>query len=265
MHMKLKIGGASAIAVIGLLASHPALAQEVEEEPRQTRVALGVQLVPSYPGSDDVSFRPLVDLARKRGDRPFEFKALDESFGFSVLRVEGLSVGPAINFVSSRSGSDVGADLPKIGFTVEAGAFAQYSLSKNVRVRAEVRRGLGGHDAWIGNLGADYIARKGDDWLFSVGPRVTIASERYQNAYFSVAPEDSVASGLPAYSAAGGVQSAGAIVGYLRRLSPRWGIHSFAKYDRLLGDAADSPIVRRFGSRDQISGGVALSYTFGPR
>ena len=36
----------------------------------------------------------------------------------------------------------------------------------------------------------------------------------------------------------------------------------YAKYDRLLNDAADSPVVRRFGSRDQLSGGAALTYTF---
>ena len=31
-------------------------------------------------------------------------------------------------------------------------------------------------------------------------------------------------------------------------------------YDRLIRDAADSPIVRQLGSRDQFSGGIALTY-----
>jgi outer membrane protein len=59
------------------------------------------------------------------------------------------------------------------------------------------------------------------------------------------------------------VQAVGVTAGYLRQLTPRWGIYSYAKYDRLVGDAADSPIVRQFGSRDQFSGGLALTYTFG--
>ncbi len=36
----------------------------------------------------------------------------------------------------------------------------------------------------------------------------------------------------------------------------------FARYERLLGDAARSPIVRELGSRNQLSGGIGLSYTF---
>jgi outer membrane protein len=37
----------------------------------------------------------------------------------------------------------------------------------------------------------------------------------------------------------------------------------YARYERLVGDAADSPIIRSsFGSRDQVSAGVGLSYSF---
>ena len=59
------------------------------------------------------------------------------------------------------------------------------------------------------------------------------------------------------------ISAVGAAAGYIKQLTPRWGIYSYARYDRLVGDAAASPIVRRFGSRDQISGGLALTYTFG--
>ena len=56
---------------------------------------------------------------------------------------------------------------------------------------------------------------------------------------------------------------AGATTSVLRQLSDRWGVFGYAKYDRLLSDAADSPVTRRFGSRDQFSGGAGVSYTFG--
>lgn len=248
--------------ILASLISMPALAQE-SQEPRKVRIALGAQAVPSYPGADNFSIRPLFDISMARGDDLYEFEAPDESFGFPLVRTGDLSFGPALNLEGSRTADDVGTALPKVGFTVEAGVFAQYSLSDDFRLRGEVRRGLGGHEGWIGNFGADYVARQGDDWLLSVGPRVTFVDDNYASAYFSVAPEDSAASGLPAYSAGGGVHSAGATVGYLRQLTPRWGIYSYAKYDRLVGDAADSPIVRQYGSRDQLSGGLALSYTFG--
>ena len=43
--------------------------------------------------------------------------------------------------------------------------------------------------------GADFVARDGDNWLFSIGPRVTWSSNRYQDAWFGVAPLDAGATG----------------------------------------------------------------------
>lgn len=252
------------IAGSALVCAFPAHAQDADE-PRRTRVGLGVQLVPSFPGSDRVSARPLIDVSRARGNRPFEFEAPDESFGFPVLRSGSLSFGPAINLEGGRDAEDVGAELPKVGFTVEAGAFAQYALSEQFRLRGELRKGLGGHRGLIANVGADVVARKNDAWQFSIGPRLTFADDKYQSAYFSVAPEASAASGLPVYIAEEGLQSVGATAGYLQQLAGRWGFSSYVKYDRLVGDAADSPIVRQLGSRNQFSGGIALNYTFGGR
>jgi MipA family protein len=252
----------SLAVVVAVCGPAAAFAEEVKE-PARTRVALGVQLVPSFPGSDKFSLRPLIDVARRRGEAEYEFEAPDESFGFSILRSGGFSVGPAIAIEGSRTAKEVGADLPKVGLTVEVGGFARYTFSKNVRVFGEVRKGLGGHEGLISTVGADYVSRKGNEWLLSLGPRITFADKRYHRAYLSVLPKDASNSGLAAYSAGGGISAVGAAAGYIKQLTPRWGIYSYAKYDRLVGDAAASPIVRRFGSKDQISGGVALTYTFG--
>jgi outer membrane protein len=46
------------------------------------------------------------------------------------------------------------------------------------------------------------------------------------------------------------------------QLNSRWGLFGFARYERLMGDAARSPIVRELGSRNQLSGGIGLNYTF---
>ena len=71
------------------------------------------------------------------------------------------------------------------------------------------------------------------------------------------------ATGLPALRAGGGVGAIGATAGALPQLSRHWGLYGYARYDRLVGDPLRSPPPRRFGARDQLSGGLALSYTFG--
>jgi MipA family protein len=255
------------LLLAGWSASAAAQEEEQEEtetkEPRRIRVGVGAQFVPSYPGADDHSLRPLVDVSMTRGSKPFDFEAPDESFGPSLIRTGGLEIGPALNFEGSRTAKDVGADLDKVPFTFEAGAFVEYEFSPKFRFRVEGRKGLGGHDGWTGQAGADFVARNGDDWLFSVGPRVTWSDSRYHRAYFGVTAPESVRTGLAVYRPGGGIQAVGATAGFLTQLSKRFGLYSYAKYDRLVGDAADSPVVRSFGSRDQISGGLALTYTFG--
>jgi outer membrane scaffolding protein for murein synthesis (MipA/OmpV family) len=250
------------VAASALLAS-PAAAQDEEEGARRTRVALGAQLVPSYPGSDDHDVIPFFDLATARGDEPFAFEAADESFGFSLFNKDGLGIGVAANLEGKRSAKDVGAPLDTVKTTFEAGAFLQYQFSENFRARTEVRRGIGGHDGFDGVVGADYIFRDGDSYLFSIGPRVSLSDSKYHRAYFGVTPAESVRTGLAAYRPDGGVHAVGATAGFLTQLTNRWGLYSYAKYDRLVGDAASSPIVRTLGSRNQLSGGLALTYTFG--
>ncbi len=257
----LKIG----VAQLALL-STPAFAQdEPPKEPMRTRIIFGPQLAPSFPGASDLSFGPFVDVSRARGDKPFAFEAPDESAGFSVFSTNGFEFGPALGFQGKRTAADVGAALPKVGFSFEAGAFVQTYLTSALRVRAEARKGVSGHRGWIGEVSADYVARNRDKWLFSLGPRVTLADRKYQNAYFGVAPGSVAASGLPAFRADGGVQSVGVSAGALYQLTPRWGLAGYARYDRLVGDAANSPVTRNLGSRSQPSVGLALSYTFGGR
>ncbi len=256
-------GRIAAFTLLGAACATGAAAQD-QREPRRTRIAAGPQVVPRYPGDDSVVVRPFLDVSRARGDEVFEFEAADESAGLALLRTSGFAFGPAIGFEGSRRTRDV-PGLRRVGFTVEPGAFVQYQFAAPIRARAELRHGIGGHKGLIGLASLDYVARDRDDWLFAIGPRVTYSNGKYQRAYFGV-PVDSVASsGLAAFRPSGGIQAVGANASYLMQLTPRWGLYAYGKYDRLVDDAADSPVVRRYGSRDQISGGLSLTYTFGVR
>lgn len=251
------------IACLTLLLPAAAMAQDEDKAPRRTRVILGPQLVPSFPGADRVAVRPYVDVSRTRGDRPFAYEAPDESTSIALYNRRGLSFGPAFAFEGKRRRRDVGG-LDEVGFTVELGAAVQYQAKGPLRLFAEARTGLGGHRGVIGSAGIDYVARDGDRWLWAIGPRLTVGDSHYARAYFGVSPRETLATGVPAYRPDSFV-AAGATASTLRQLSDRWGVFAYAKYDRLLGDAAASLVTRRFGARDQLSGGLGVSYTFGRR
>jgi len=257
----------AACVVVACLAA-PALAQDIGDDignggPHRTRVGLGPHVYPSFPGSEDFDIGPLIEFERARAGELFDFEAPDDSFGFSLVDSGGVRFGPVVNWEGTRTAEDVGANLPKVKFSIEPGAFATVDLGENFRLRAEVRKAVTGHKGWIGTAGADFVAREGDEWLFSIGPRVTWSNDRYHEAWWGVTPADAAASGLPAYDPGGGIHAFGATASFLTQFGPRWGIYTYAKYDRLTGDAADSPIVRQLGSRDQFSGGLALTYVFG--
>lgn len=260
-------GAPLAAGALAIAFAVPAGAQEqgaqVEKEPRRYRATAGLQFTPRYPGADDLQPSPMVNFDIARGDDPFKFEAPDDGFGIEIVDSGGFAFGPIANFEDARTAEDVGAALPKVDFSVELGGVVKYELRDRFRIRAELRKGVTGHSGWVGSAGADLILRERDEWLFSIGPRVTWSDDTYQDAWFSVAPADSPPSGLPAFDAGGGIQAYGATASLITRFSPRWGLSAYAKYDRLTGDAADSPIVLTYGSRDQFSLGAALTYTFG--
>jgi outer membrane protein len=258
----------SAALVSGVLLACPAFAQSDSartKEPLRVRVGLGAKIVPRFPGSDDTSIKPLWDFAITRGSKPFDFEAPDESFGFPLLRTSGFEFGPAINLESSRRRKHVGAAVDEVGTTVEVGGFVQYWLGDSFRFRTEARKGIGGHRSLVGSVGADFVMRDGDKYVFSVGPRLSVSDRDYQNAFFGVSPAAASRTGLPVYRPGSGVHAIGVASGMTYALSDRWGLVGFAKYDRLTGDAGRSPLIRAYGKRDQLSGGLGLTYTFGRR
>lgn len=228
----------------------------------RVRVGLGAQLRPQYIGADKTSVAPLFHVNIARGTNQFAFGGPDDSPSIAVLSKDGFSFGPAANIQGRRKQSDVGAAVGSVARTFEVGAFAQYLAGDSFRVRAELLKGVNGHDGMVGEIAADKIWRDGDRYVVSIGPRVLFSDGRYQRAYFGVSPAASLASGLPVYRPGGGIHGVAVASGITYALNSRWGLFGFGRYERLVGDAAKSPIIREFGSRNQLSGGIGLNYTF---
>jgi outer membrane protein len=244
-------------AAIAFFAATPAAAQRV------VTLGIGPQIYPDYPGSDSYSIGPFPFGGLRRPGQPIMFSSADDGAGFGVLAYDSvINFGPALRLQPKRDEDDVGAAVGDVDLTVEVGGFVQFQPSRNFRVRAELRRGIGGHDSWVGSAGADLILRDDQNYIFAIGPRVRWADNHHQDVYFGVTPAVAGATGLAALDPDGGVYAVGGIANFTHRLGRNWGLQAYAGYDRLVGDAADSPIVRAFGSRDQFSGGAGLWIEF---
>jgi outer membrane protein len=259
--MKFLLAIATALAAA---AAAPAAAQETGGE-RIVTVGAGVQTIPRYPGARERQLSVLARLLLDRPGEPMRFRAPDQGTGLGLMgRNSAIDFGPAVQLrLSRRSGRDVPAGVPGVGFTVEAGGFIQAMLGDSFRVRAEGRQGIGGHKGAVLDLSADAIVRgRADNSLFSIGPRLRLSDARYQRAYFGVTPGAALATGLPVYTPGGGIHAVGVSSGLTQKLGGPWGVYAYAGYDRLIDQAGRSPLVRRYGRRDEISGGVALTYSF---
>ena len=250
--------------LIGLVVILPTWsAAEAQESPDiRVRIGAGVQLHPEFIGSDKIDVSPLFHVNTARGTHEFGFGAPDDSPSITAVSNNGFSFGPAGNIQWKRKQSEVGAPVGNVSTTFEVGAFAQYEAKDSFRLRAELLKGINGHEGLLGSIGADKIWRDGDRYVLSVGPRVLFSDGRYERAYFGVSPAASLASGLPAYRPGGGIYALAVASGLSYQLDSRWGLFGYARYERLVGDAAKSPIIRELGSRNQLSGGVGLNYTF---
>lgn len=233
-----------------------------ENHDLRVRVGVGAQLRPEFIGADRTRVSPLFHVNTARDGNQFRFGAPDDHLGIALVSKNGFSFGPAANLQGKRKESDVGAAVGKVATTIEAGAFAQYEAGDSYRVRGELLKGINGHEGLVGTVGADKIWRDGDRYVFSVGPRLLFSDGRYQRAYFGVSPAASLATGLPTYRPSGGVHALAMASGLSYQFDKRWGMFGYARYERLVGDAAKSPIVREFGSRNQLAGGLGLNYTF---
>jgi outer membrane scaffolding protein for murein synthesis (MipA/OmpV family) len=251
-------------AVFLLSIAAPASAQD-EAAPggRTVTLGIGAQTNAKFPGADSNGIAPFPVFGLRRPGQPIVFQSADDGGGFGFLGHDSvINFGPAFRFQGKRDEDDVGAPVGNVGFTVEVGGFVDINPSRNFRIRAELRRGIGGHKAWVGSLGADLIMRDDQNYIFSIGPRVRWGDNRYNDAYFGL-PFSIPASGLPAaYNPRGGITAIGGIANFTHRLGRNWGLQAYGGYDRLVRDAADSPIVRAFGSRDQFSGGGGLWIEF---
>ncbi|WP_062229187.1 MipA/OmpV family protein [Aureimonas frigidaquae] len=255
-------------AAAGLFAYAPAMAQEptggAPEAGADIVLELGVgPLVrPAYEGADtyEIVPSPVIRLHYLNIPGLVEFGG-----GLDT----GLSIGPSFGYVGERKASDYAdlAGLRDLDATYELGLRLGYGWdfapAYGAEVYGEARYAFGEAEGFVGEFGANAIYRPTEILTLKLGPTASLASSDYADTYFSVSPEESLATGgrLEAFEASGGFKSVGVNAETRLEFKPTWFLNGQAGYNRLVGDAADSPIAET-GSRDQFFFGIGISKTF---
>ena len=228
-------------------------------------VGADARIVPLYMGSNKWGPLALPNLAWRRAASPEPFSSARDGIGIALFDNGVIALGPVGSFIFPRrqSYSSTLSGLGNIGMTYEIGGFIDYWAVPWLRTRVEVLQGFGAADGLIANFAADAVIPISEDVTLSGGPRARIVSAGMEAPYFSINQTQSIASGLPLYSAGGGWQAVGAGTQLKYRFNPSWATYGFVEYDKLLGPTASSPIVREpGGSPNQWKFGVGLTYSF---
>ncbi len=251
-------------AATSIAADKPATPTTVEDKPGWiVTLGAGTEYGPTFEGAGDNSFTFVPNFDIRRANEPAGLGAPDDSIDFSLIELGGVEFGPAANIRGSRSHSDVHG-VHEIDWSVDAGAFAQYWLLENrLRVRAEARQGLQSDDGFVADFAVDWFQPLGDRFLLSAGPRASFADATYMENSFGVSPAEALDNGsLSAFSPDAGFKSVGFVVGATYQINSKTSLLVYDKFDRLVGDAADSPIVTDIGSPNQNTIGIVLSRSF---
>lgn len=257
----LAIGG---LALVG--APWAAAAQEPESD-WQIHLAAGAMVHPDYEGSDDYEIAPLPFISISYKDRVF---LEGTSLGANVLSLQGpapgdyLRIGPLLNYRMGRDQDDNDAlrGLGDVDGSVEVGAFVSYGIrdfSVGVTALQDVSDG---HDGMTVELKGGYGHRFDDRWGIRAEVSATWADDDYTQSYFGIDARQSLRSGYRQYDAEAGFKDVGLSFAVDYALSDGWAVTGQVGYARLLGDAADSPIVDDKGSANAFSAGIFVGYRF---
>lgn len=219
---------------------------------------------PSFPGSDNLTGSVFPSLSYRKVGEPVRFSAPDDGISMSIIDNPTFRAGPVFRFQSGRYLADDNLlyGLRKKKYDVESGLFVEYWPVSFIRARVEIRHGFRSDSGLVGLVGVDYVQPVGK-FVFSIGPRIYLGDKRYTDRWYGIRPDEAALNGhVTPYSPGGGLNGAGATAAVTYQWNEQWATTGYVNYKRVTGDAANSPIVTKIGSKDQFTFGAKVSYSF---
>jgi outer membrane scaffolding protein for murein synthesis (MipA/OmpV family) len=142
----------------------------------------------------------------------------------------------------------------------ELGGFVNVRVADALSLHANLRAGSGeDHKGVRMDLGAAYGFQLAPGLRLRLGANTTLGNQAYAQTHFGVTAGQSASSGYAAYTPKAGFQDVRASIGLNVAITPRVTLSTALTSTTLLGDAKDSPLVRKTSS---VSGQVGVAYGF---
>jgi outer membrane scaffolding protein for murein synthesis (MipA/OmpV family) len=228
----------------------------------RTILGAAADLAPIYDGARDYRTKggPVINIRYK----DIAFLSTGEGLGYNFLRGDHYQFGVAMAYDLGRKERDDLTNLHgmgDIGAAPVAKIFGSYVLSKKfpLILRVDARQFIGGAQGAVGDAGI-YMPLPGSSKTFVMfaGPSITWATHHYLQTLYGVSPEQSLASGHPAYEIAhSGSAAIGGGFSATKFLTPHWLLNIDAAVSQIHGYPAQSPIVE---SRTQKTLALSVDY-----
>ena len=164
-------------------------------------VTIGAEgrIIPAFPGAADkkLGWSALPLFSIRQAGTPPDFFGPRDSFGFNIINTGMFQFGPALQFVNRRKASDYAElnGLSDVDYAAQVGAFANFWPVSWLRLRGEVRQGIGGETGVTGDVFLDAVVPLGQ-WTLSAGPRVTLQTSAATSPYFSITAAQATAANM---------------------------------------------------------------------
>jgi outer membrane scaffolding protein for murein synthesis (MipA/OmpV family) len=223
-------------------------------------VGAAVLVGSKYQGSDErrTLLLPVLDYQWASG----WFAGTTNGVGYNFSGSKGLQYGLRLTADLGRKESRSTAlrGMGDVDAKAEVGGFFNYALTPEFSVTSSLRYGAGRDGkGLVGDLGAAYSTPLAARWRLGVGGGVSFANADYMQSFFGVNMEQAQASGYREYTPRAGVRNGRVNLALTHQINPRTSVTAGVTANALMGDAADSPLVRR---KTSVNGLLAAAYAF---
>jgi MipA family protein len=231
----------------------------------RTSVALGLGpgIAPEYEGSSDYKVVP-IPFVSVRFSNDMSIQWIANLARANLIPSRTWMAGPMLQYIPKRDNVDNNKvdKLDSVDAAVMGGGFAGFRVDQFSLSLEAMQDIASGNDGAIIRLRGGYHLPISKEWSASVNAFTTWADDDYMDAYFGINQHNANKSGLKKFDANSGIKDVGLSLPVTYSPWEHWSVMGAVAYKRLLGDAADSPVVDDEGNANQVVGGMLLIYRF---